>query len=130
MKIFTSDSVALVPPEWARALGSSTSHHQAHIVAVAKDKATLQCMFTTATNPGSAYHLIRAVKLTRDPDLSTTERALFDAKIINRELSGIFVYIHPVKDAPIIQVLSQGLPVVGHFRLSGGYPGTIYAEKA
>jgi hypothetical protein len=130
MKIFTSNSVAMVPTDWCRALGMTGSHHQVHVLVVAPDKAAAGRMIADRASSSLAWHLAREIKLRREGDLSTPDKNLLDAGIVSRELPGIFIYRAPVKDSPVAMVLRGSCPIVGYFRLGGGFGSTIYAEKA
>lgn len=133
LKTFPSDNVIMIPARWQQALGMAAHLNQAHVLAVARDKAEAGRMIDANLNTAYGYHVTRLLKL-RSGTLNNGEEALIAAGIVSRELAGVFVYYGSRRDSPVIQALPGGAcPVVGYFRFKDGiasHAGGLYAERA
>lgn len=123
MKIFPSDGIQpFVPRSWMDALRAPDHVQQAEVIAVAENRAALAELLASVRAPRVAESL----RLRRGLQ-STSNQALIDAGVIGLDVPGVWVYVHAVKDSPVIRVTPVGCTVAAWFRLPN-YAGPITVE--
>lgn len=123
MKIFPSDGVhPFVPRTWLDALSAPGHVRQAEVIAVAENRAALAELLASVRAPRVAASL----RLRRGLQ-STSNQALIDAGVILLDVPGVWVYVHAVKDSPVIRVTPVGCALAAWFRRPN-YAGPITVE--
>jgi hypothetical protein len=129
LKLFAGTAV-WVPNAWKRRV-TDGPHSQLDVVIVAASKAgAIELLTGIGEHDSAAQAIARACRWQRD-HMSNPVRDLVDAKVVDMDQAGIYVWKRYAKDNPVARIDAPGMPIVGHFRIAKGERGSwsMYAEK-